>query len=106
MPEPEKKQQQEIADARITARDKPWYMPALVLFIKLSAWIAFPVIIASFAGRWLDQRYDTEPWLFLSTVGAAFVVSMIGLIRNALAEYKKLGGSNGKTDAKNGKGME
>jgi len=68
----------------------PWWQPALVLFIKLSSWIAVPVIGAVFVGKWLDKKYNTEPWLFLLSVGVAFAVSMIVIVRKALSEMNKI----------------
>jgi F0F1-type ATP synthase assembly protein I len=41
-------------------------------------------------GRWLDQKYNTEPWLFLTSVGVCFIISMFGLIRSALKEFKNI----------------
>ncbi len=70
--------------------DIVWWKPSLDLFLKLSAWIAFPVVMATFLGRWLDERYDSEPWLFLSTVGFSFLISMFGLFKNATEEYNKI----------------
>lgn len=67
-----------------------WWQPAIVLFIRLSGWIAAPVLIAIFLGRWLDKKYDSEPWLFLGCVGAAFIISIVGLIKNTITEYKKI----------------
>ena len=62
----------------------------------LSAWIIFPVFIGLFLGQWLDKKYGTTPWLFLITTGVAFVVSMFGLIINALKELKKIEEENKK----------
>jgi len=56
----------------------------------LSAWIVFPVLFGLFFGQWLDKKYGTAPWLFLITTGAAFLVSMIGLIISAQKELKKI----------------
>lgn len=67
-----------------------WWQPAIIMFLKLSAWIATPIIIALFLGKWLDKKYNTAPWLFLLCIGIAFFISMIGLIKNTLAEYKKI----------------
>ena len=55
----------------------------------LSGWIAFPVIIALFLGKWLDKKFNTDPWLFLATIGLAFLISMYGLVINALKEFKR-----------------
>jgi F0F1-type ATP synthase assembly protein I len=70
-----------------------WWLPALNMFAKLSVWIAAPVIIALYLGNWLDRKYGTEPWLFLATIGVAFIVSMTGLVINTLKEFKKIEGS-------------
>lgn len=67
-----------------------WWQPALVISLKFSGWIIFPVLIAILLGQWLDRRQGTEPWLFLACVGVAFIVSLAGLIKNVLAEYKKI----------------
>ncbi len=63
---------------------------ALRVMANLSGWIAFPVIIALFLGRWLDRKFNSEPWLFLATIGVAFLISMYGLVINALKEFKKI----------------
>lgn len=66
-----------------------WWQPAIMMFLKLSVWITAPVIIAMYLGKWLDEKYQTEPWLFLSSIGIAFIISMIGLIRSTSRELKK-----------------
>lgn len=68
----------------------PWWQPGLVLFTRLSGWIAVPVILGVVVGKWLDKKYGTEPWLFLVTVGAAFFLSMFGIVKDALKEMKKI----------------
>jgi F0F1-type ATP synthase assembly protein I len=68
----------------------PWWQPSLMLFSRLSGWIAGPVILAVFLGRWLDRRYGTEPWLFLLTVGAAFILSSVGIVRDSVKEMKRI----------------
>ena len=63
---------------------------ALRTMAQISGWIAFPIIIGLFLGKWLDQRFGTEPWLFLTTIGVCFIISIYGLIINALKEFKKI----------------
>lgn len=70
-------------------KNENWSL-ALLLMARLSGWIAFPVIIGIFLGKWLDQRFGTEPWLFLFTVGGCFLISMYGLITSALKEFKRI----------------
>jgi len=67
-----------------------WWQPAIIMFMKLSAWIAVPVIIGLFVGQWLDNKYHSSPWLFLLSIGVAFIVSIIGLVRNTMAELNRI----------------
>lgn len=78
--------------------NEPWWRPAIFMFLRLSGWIAIPIIIAVFFGKWLDKKYDTEPWLFLGSVGAAFLISIIGLIKNTLKEFKNIEKENPPTE--------
>ncbi|MDO9399105.1 MAG: AtpZ/AtpI family protein [bacterium] len=71
-------------------KQQVWWLPAILLTTKLSAWIIGPVIIGLFVGKWLDNKYHSEPWLFLLSMGVAFIFSMFGLVKNALNEYKKI----------------
>ena len=73
-----------------------WWQPAIVMFLKLSVWIAGPIIIALYLGKWLDEKYQTGPWLFLSCIGLAFIISICGLIKNTIEEFKKLEKPNNK----------
>lgn len=69
-------------------KNESWSL-ALKVMANISGWIAFPVIIGLFLGKWLDDRYGTAPWLFLITIGGCFVVSLAGLVRYALREFKE-----------------
>lgn len=69
---------------------KAWWQPALIVFAKMSGWIVFPVLAGLFLGKWLDGKFGTEPWLFLSTVGMAFIISVFGLIKTARKELEDM----------------
>ena len=71
-------------------KNNPWWQPGIFLFCRLSGWIGVPVIIGVLIGKWLDRKYGTEPWLFLLAVGVAFILSMFGIVRDALGEIKKI----------------
>jgi len=62
----------------------PWWQPGLILFFRLNGWIVGPLIIAIFVGKYLDKKYNTEPWLFLLSVGLAFVFSTVGIVKDAM----------------------
>jgi F0F1-type ATP synthase assembly protein I len=70
--------------------NSPWWQPGLLLFFRLSGYIGVPVIIGAYVGRWLDNKYHSDPWLFLICVGVSFIVSMVGLVREALKEFKRI----------------
>ncbi len=70
--------------------NKPWWQDSVMLFMQLSGWIGIPVILGVFLGQWLDRKYNTEPWLFLITVGLAFIISMVGIVKEATSAMKKI----------------
>jgi len=63
---------------------------AFRIMANISGWIAFPVIIGLFFGGWLDKKFNTAPWLLVTTIGLAFFISMYGLVTSALKEFKKM----------------
>lgn len=67
-----------------------WWQPALMMFGRLSGWVLGPVVAGALLGQWLDKKYGTEPWLFLASIGVAFIISIVGLVKNTLEEYRKL----------------
>ena len=82
----------ELADGKQARppEGQAWWQPAVAVFARLSGWLLAPLIIGTTLGKWLDRKYDTAPWLFLATIGVAFVVSMFGLIKNTMEEFKKI----------------
>ncbi|MBI3956861.1 MAG: AtpZ/AtpI family protein [Candidatus Kerfeldbacteria bacterium] len=45
--------------------------------------IAIPLVVFALAGRWLDRRWSTEPWLLLAGILLAIISSSILLVRKA-----------------------
>lgn len=68
----------------------PWWQPGVLLFVRLSSWIAGPVVIAVLVGNWVEKKYHTKPWVFLAIVAGAFVISIFGIVRNAREEMGKI----------------
>jgi F0F1-type ATP synthase assembly protein I len=58
-----------------------WWAPAVEIFSQVSGWIAGPIILALIAGKYLDSRFDTKPWIFLSLTAIAFLVSCYGIFK-------------------------
>lgn len=65
-----------------------WWRPAVVMFARVTAWVAIPVLGALFIGRYLDGIYNTAPIIFLSLTGCAFIVSIISIVKVS-REYSK-----------------
>jgi F0F1-type ATP synthase assembly protein I len=74
-------------------QDQPWWRDSVLLFSRLSGWIGVPVVLALFLGKWLDQRYGTKPWLLLVCVGASFILSSVGIVREAREAMEKIANS-------------
>lgn len=68
----------------------PFWQPAILIFAQVTGWIAVPIVIALYVGRWLDNRYDSEPWLFIASMAVAFIISSIGIVRVTLGYIKKI----------------
>jgi F0F1-type ATP synthase assembly protein I len=78
------------------ASDNYWREP-LAVFARVSAWVAAPVVIALFIGRYLDEKWGSAPWAFLSVTGIAFIISCIGIVRETqkyLSKIEKEHGTN------------
>lgn len=71
-------------------KNNNWWQKGVEVFLRLSAWIAIPVVIGAFLGKWLDKKFNTEPWLFLVSIGLMFFLSMFGLIKETVKEFKTL----------------
>jgi len=74
-----------------------WWATALEIFSQVSAWVAGPIIAALIIGKWLDRKFETEPWLFLGLTGLAFIISLLGIWR-ILMKYIKEIEKNGTRD--------
>ncbi len=67
-----------------------WWRPAAILFAQMSFWIAGPVIIALFVGKYFDKRFNSEPRIFILCIIIAFMVSAISIVRISKKYIKKL----------------
>lgn len=66
-----------------------WWQSGLQLFLRLSAWIVFPIIAAVLIGKYLDRFFGTSPWLFLVSVLITFILSMVMIVKIGLKEMEK-----------------
>jgi len=70
--------------------DKNWWQQGLVVFVQISGWIMGPIILALFLGKWLDNKYQTDPRYLLICVAVAFVISNVGLVREVVRYSRKM----------------
>jgi hypothetical protein len=56
----------------------------------MTGWILVPAILGGTLGTWLDGRYGTAPWLFLLILGLSFIISIVGVARIALSEFRRI----------------
>jgi len=73
-----------------------WQRRGMKLFLNLSFWIVIPIIAAVVIGKYLDQKYNTSPWLFLLSMGIAFVFSMLILVFIGFNEFRRIEKENKK----------
>ena len=71
-------------------RDRPAFNALGLVGVGLELMVAVVLLLA--AGRWLDVRWGTEPWLMLLGAALGMAVGFYGLFRRLLPR----GGRNGK----------
>jgi F0F1-type ATP synthase assembly protein I len=65
-----------------------WWKPAMMMFANTSGWIVGPIIMALIVGKYLDKRYDSDPWFFIGLTAIAFFISIFGIVK-ILKKYLK-----------------
>ena len=66
--------------------------------MKISGWIAFPVIIALIVGKKLDAKYDTDPWIFIGLTAIAFITSITAIAKICIKYLKDIENIHTKKD--------
>lgn len=67
-----------------------WWKPGLIIFTKVSASIAIPIVLALFIGKYLDKKYNSEPWIFLGLTFIAFLASLFYIWKNVVSYMNNL----------------
>ncbi len=62
----------------------------MAVFIRVSSWIAIPVVIGAFLGKYLDYKYGTGNIWLLTIVGISFLISMVGIVKETNKEYQRI----------------
>jgi len=67
-----------------------WWVPGMRIFSEISTWIAFPAILAVIGGKALDNHFGTAPWLLITLVCIAFLLSAYGSVKSVRQYAKKI----------------
>ena len=53
------------------------------IFTKISIWIVSPVIFSLIFGKYLDNKYNTTPWILSVLLALSFTISMVMIVKIA-----------------------
>ncbi len=59
-------------------------------FARMSGWVVGPILAGVFLGKWLDARFHSAPYALFSTIALAFLVSCMGIMKEAFRYLRTL----------------
>lgn len=62
----------------------------LEIFTIISSWIVAPIVGALLLGSWLDEKYNHENFFTLTFIAVAFIITCVGIAKEALKAIKSL----------------
>lgn len=68
-------------------KDKSWWKPVMIFYVKTTSWIIFPLVLAFLIGNYFSKTPEGQT-LFLVCVMAGFGISCFGIYRE-IKQYKK-----------------
>ncbi|MCX6754803.1 MAG: AtpZ/AtpI family protein [Candidatus Nomurabacteria bacterium] len=68
----------------------PWWKDGVIIFTKVSAYIVFPIIISSYFGNYLDNKYNKNNLFFFGLTAIAFLITIYLIWKEARIYKKKL----------------
>lgn len=74
--------------------EKAWWQPSLAVFGEITGWLVIPIITSLYIGKYLDQRFDSEPWLYLGLTAIAVTITAVGLVRIGSRYIKQMEDEN------------
>ena len=69
---------------------KSYWGDSLIVFMRMSSWIAGPIIVGLFIGKWLDSKYGTAPLIFVISITFSFLCSTFGIVKEAKRYMKTI----------------
>src|SRR3989344_6126169 len=67
---------------------------------RLGYSIAVPLVVMLAAGRWLDKKYGTSPWLLITGLVLSFILTNILMFREAFRVMKETNEENNEVKAR------
>jgi F0F1-type ATP synthase assembly protein I len=64
-------------------QDAAYHRLAYKIFAEFTGTIAVPAVLGALLGKWLDERYGTEPRYIIILLAFAFVSSAIIIVKKA-----------------------
>ncbi len=71
------------------SKENIWYGP-LIVFIRISTWIVFPIVGSLLLGKWLDQKFSSGQTMFLILAGISVIITFIGIWIEMKVYIKKI----------------
>ena len=69
---------------------KKWQSEVIYIFGQVTGLIVTPIIIALIVGKYLDNKYNSQPWFFLGLTALAFFITSFSIIKITLRYLKKI----------------
>lgn len=71
-----------------------WKSAYIKVFTEISAWIVGPVLVSILIGNYLDQRFNSAPWILGVALALSFTLSMVMIVKIAKKYEKDLDKNN------------
>ncbi len=68
--------------------DREYQRLAFRIFADFGVSIAAPAVLAALLGKWLDEKFQTTPWILVSCFAAAFILTAVSVVKKA-KRYQK-----------------
>jgi F0F1-type ATP synthase assembly protein I len=63
---------------------KPYWKEGAVFFIKVYSYIAAPIVISLFLGKYLDKKFNSYPWCIIALSSISFFIGFFYLYKETV----------------------
>ncbi|MEO5634987.1 MAG: hypothetical protein ABIS26_01395 [Candidatus Paceibacterota bacterium] len=81
-------------DNKTTNKEKAWWQPVMIFYVKTAGWIMIPLLVALFLGNYVKETTQSQA-LFFGSIMLGFAITCYGIYRE-IKTYKKDLEKNGK----------